>query len=116
MGSLKRAGDILPLILMFNDCIAKKTEKSGEIRIPQELLNVTLKKIILSKWNNISDFKCDFYSGEITIIKKVLLMSLSLRLHRINFIINKHEYKFTAKHNYSNLLFFFKCIGVLPTS
>jgi hypothetical protein len=82
MGSLIRAGDVLPLIFEFKDCIVKESEKSGKIKISQDLLNITLKKMILSKWDKISDFKCDFYSGEITITKKVLLLSLTLKLTR----------------------------------
>ena len=115
MGSLKRAGDILPFIFEFKDCIVIESENSGKIIIPQDLLNNTMKKFILSKWDMISDFNCDFYSGEITITKKVLLLNFSVKLYSLNFIINRNEYKISAKHSHSNALCIFNFIGVLPS-
>lgn len=114
MGSLKRAGDILPLIFELKDCIIIESKKSGKIIISQDLLNISLKKMILSKVNQISDFRCDFHTGKITIIKKVFLLSLTLEFHDLKFLINENVYKIIAKYSHSNVLYFLNLIKVLP--
>ena len=98
MGSLKKAGDILPLFFKLKDCIVSESEKSGKIEISQDILNTTLKKETLNKLHQINDFNCDFYEGEITITKKVLLIPLTIKLHSFKFILNNDEYKIIAKH------------------
>jgi len=114
MTKLKRAGEVLPLLLEFKDAIIKETENSGKIRLSEELLNGTLKKIILSKLEQIDDFTCDFYSGEITINKNIIFFPLSLKLHSLNFISNKEEYKLTAKHKSSNIFGIVQFFGAMP--
>lgn len=114
MGSLKRAGDILPYIFELKDCIEIESGKSGKIVISQDLLNITFKKLILSKWNKISDYICDFHTGEITFIKKVFLFTLTIIFHNLKFIINENDYKIIAKVSHSNVLCFLNLIKVLP--
>jgi hypothetical protein len=114
MGKLKRAADILPLMLKFKDCVIVESVNSGKISISQDLLNIDIKKIILSKLDNINDYDCDFYLGEITITKKVLLLPITIKLNKLNFIINGNDYKFTAKHGHSVVIGILDFIGVLP--
>jgi hypothetical protein len=115
MTNLKRAGEVLPLILEFKDCIFEETEESGKIRISDKLLNGSLKKLILSKVSEIDDYTCDFTKGEITVTKSFLIFPLSLKLHRFGLIWNKNDYKFIAKHKLANLFGVVQFFGVLPS-
>jgi hypothetical protein len=115
MSILKRAGEVLPLLLEFKDAIIKETESSGKIRLSEELFNVTLKKIILSKLEKIDDYTCDFYSGEITITKSIILFPMNLKLHSLSFILSNEEYKLIAKHKHSNVFGLVQFFGAMPS-
>lgn len=115
MSKLKRAGEVLPLLLELKDSIIKESENSGKIRLSEELLNVNLKKMILNKLEQIDDYTCDFHSGEITVNKNIVFFPLSLKLHSLNFILNKEEYKLIAKHRASNLFGLVQIFGAFPS-
>lgn len=115
MSNLKRAGEVFPLLLEFKDAIIKETENSGKIRLSEELLNVNLKKMILSKLEQIDDYTCDFHLGEITVTKNIILFPVSLKMHSLNFIMSKEEYKLIAKHRASNLFGLVQFFGAFPS-